>query len=161
MASPSPKALATGAAAVVAAAAVAMPFIADFEGYRPVGYRDPAPGGYQTVCWGHMQPGVLGKHYTESQCVELLAQDAVRHGLDIDRCIKVAIPTESRAAFTSFAFNAGAAQFCGSTMARKLNAGDLAGACAELSRWTYAGGKQLPGLVKRRTAERKLCEEGL
>jgi hypothetical protein len=32
------------------------------------------------------------------------------------------------------------------------------GACAELSRWTYAGGKQLPGLVRRRAAERQLCE---
>ena len=43
-------------------------------------------------------------------------------------------------------------------LARKTNAGDLAGACAELSRWTYAGGRQLPGLIKRRAAEREMCE---
>jgi GH24 family phage-related lysozyme (muramidase) len=45
--------------------------------------------------------------------------------------------------------------------ARKANAGDMPGACAELSRWTRAGGNELPGLVKRRAAERELCERGL
>ncbi|WP_417283029.1 glycoside hydrolase family protein [Comamonas sp.] len=44
---------------------------------------------------------------------------------------------------------------------RKANAGDIDGACAELIRWTYAGGKQLPGLVKPRAAERQLCEREL
>ena len=56
------------------------------------------------------------------------------------------------------AFNVGNARFCSSTLARKANAGDMAGACAELSRWTYAGGKPLPGLVKRRATERAICE---
>jgi hypothetical protein len=44
----------------------------------------------------------------------------------------------------SFAFNVGDDAFCRSTLVRKANAGDIDGACAELSRWTYAGGKQLP-----------------
>ena len=44
---------------------------------------------------------------------------------------------------------------------RKANAGNIEGACAELSRWTYASGKQLPGLVKCRSAPRQLCEAGL
>jgi lysozyme len=35
------------------------------------------------------------------------------------------------------------------------------GACNELPRWTLAGGKELPGLVKRRAAERDLCLQGL
>ena len=65
------------------------------------------------------------------------------------------------AAFLSFAFNVGNGAFCGSTLTRKANAGDMPGACAELSRWTYAGGKQMPGLVIRRAAERQLCERGL
>ncbi|HTD03821.1 lysozyme [Undibacterium sp.] len=47
------------------------------------------------------------------------------------------------------------------TMVRKLNAGDYAGACNELPRWVYAGGKILPGLVKRRAAEQELCLRGL
>ena len=66
-----------------------------------------------------------------------------------------------KAAFLSFAFNVGAQKFCGSTLVKKANQGDMPGACAELSRWTYAGGRELPGLVKRRAAERALCERGL
>ncbi|WP_370551208.1 lysozyme [Comamonas sp. CMM02] len=63
----------------------------------------------------------------------------------------------------SFGFNVGEGEgaFCKSTLVRKANAGDVQGACAELSRWTYADGKQLPGLVQRRAAERQMCEGGL
>lgn len=156
-----PAQLVTRAAAVVAAAAIAMPVISEYEGKRNTGYTDPAPGKYETICWGHLQPGVLGKTYTDQQCVELLAADAVKHGLDIAPCLPDVLPVETRAAFISFGFNVGAKQFCASSLSKKAMGMDLAGACAELSRWTYAGPKQLPGLVKRRAAERKLCEAGL
>jgi lysozyme len=148
-------------AAVMAAAALAVPFISKWEGWAPVAYRDPAPAGYVTACYGNRTDAVLGRTYTEEDCARLLAQDAIAHGLEIDRCIPANTPFNARAAFTSLAFNIGAAQFCSSTLARKLNAGDVAGACAEISRWTKAGGRVLPGLVSRRTDERKLCEQGL
>lgn len=153
--------LAARAAAVLGAAALATPLIAEFEGYEPRGYADPAPGRFETVCFGHKQAGVLGRRFSDDDCLALLAEDAARHGVEIDRCLTAPLSVETRAAFTAFAFNVGAAQFCGSTLARKANGGDLAGACAELSRWTYAGGKPLPGLVRRRAAERALCEKGL
>ena len=66
-----------------------------------------------------------------------------------------------KAAFLSFAFNVGNGAFCSSTLVRKANTGDMPGACSELSKWVYAGGKQLPGLVKRRAAERAMCERDL
>lgn len=47
---------------------------------------------------------------------------------------------------------------CASTLARKANAGDMPGACAELSKWVFANKAKLPGLVKRRAAEREVCE---
>jgi lysozyme len=147
------------AGAITAAVTLALPIIGSFEGYRPTGYRDPAPAAYETICYGHAEKGVAGKTYTDDHCTALLVQDAIGHGTNIERCISVVVPADSLAAFISFDFNTG--KFCGSTMARKLNAGDLAGACAELSRWSYAGSKQLPGLVRRRAAERKLCEQGL
>jgi lysozyme len=75
--------------------------------------------------------------------------------------VKVPISEEEHAAYLSFAFNVGVNAFCGSTAVRKLNAGDRTGACAELSNWTRSGGKVLPGLVRRRAAERQLCESGL
>lgn len=147
--------------AILAAAAIAVPTIAAFEGYVPVGYLDPAPGRFETICWGHMQKGVLGKRYTEQQCLELLAQDAVKHGLEISPCLPETLPANTHAAFLSFAFNVGSTKFCSSALSRKARAGDLWGACAELSRWTKAGGKELRGLVRRRAAERELCEKGL
>lgn len=149
-----------GLAASLAAASVAIPLISEYEGLVTVAAPDPI--GIPTECWGHTGPEVVvGRQRTEAQCVDILAADAVRHGVAISRCIKTEIPVDTRAAFTSFAFNVGVSRFCGSTMARKVNAGDIAGACAELSKWTYAGGRELKGLVRRRAAERTLCEKGL
>lgn len=145
-------------AAVMAAAALAVPVIAKWEGMSPIAYRDPAPAGYITACYGNRTDAVLGRTYTEQECASLLAKDAITHGLEIDRCIPASTPFNARAAFTSLAFNIGSTQFCGSALARKLNAGDLPGACAEISRWTRAGSKVLPGLVSRRADERALCE---
>ena len=71
------------------------------------------------------------------------------------------LPDNRRAALGSFVYNVGERQFSSSTLLRLLNSGDVLGACAQLSRWVYAGGKQLAGLVNRRAAERELCEVGL
>lgn len=150
-------------AAVLAAAALAVPGIAIHEGYVPVGYPDPGVGvALPTACYGHTGPGVvIGQRYSEEQCASWLAQDAVAHGLDIAACLPEELPTQTRAAFTSFGFNVGSAKFCASTLARKARAGDLRGACDELRRWTFAGGRQLPGLIRRRERERALCLSGL
>jgi lysozyme len=47
--------------------------------------------------------------------------------------------------------------FCHSTLNKKLNSGDYDGACKELLKWDKAGGKVLPGLVKRRQEEYAQC----
>lgn len=60
------------------------------------------------------------------------------------------------AALTDFAYNLGCTRLAGSTLRRKVNAGDIEGAKAELMKWTRGGGKVLPGLVKRRRAESAL-----
>ncbi|MDU2883127.1 MAG: lysozyme, partial [Enterobacter sp.] len=59
-------------------------------------------------------------------------------------------------ALVDFAYNLGVKALEGSTLLKKLNAGDYAGAAAEFPKWNKAGGKVLPGLVKRREAERTL-----
>lgn len=148
------------AAAAVAGALAALPLLDEFEGVVKVGYRDPV--GIVTSCVGHTGPdAILGRKYTDQECAAQLAQDAVKHGLEIAPCLPDHLPAETRAAFTSFAFNVGSAALCKSTLAAKARTGDLKGACAELSRWTRAGGRELPGLVRRRKAERELCERGL
>lgn len=59
-------------------------------------------------------------------------------------------------ALASFAFNVGLGAFEGSTLFKKLKVGDKAGASAQFGRWISAKGKVLPGLLKRRAAERDL-----
>ncbi|HCD1077247.1 TPA: glycoside hydrolase family protein, partial [Proteus mirabilis] len=51
--------------------------------------------------------------------------------------------------------------FARSTLLKKLNAGDGAGACEEIKRWVYAGGKVWRGLVSRREVESALCHGNL
>lgn len=60
------------------------------------------------------------------------------------------------AALTDFAYNLGCTRLAGSTLRRKVNAGDMAGTKAELLKWVRGGGRVLPGLVKRRKAEAAL-----
>lgn len=148
-------------AAVLAAAAVAVPTIAVWEGSKNVGYADRLAGNLPTACFGATKGIVVGKRYTDEQCMAMLAQDAVSHGLEISHCLPDELPVRTRAAFTSFAYNVGTGAFCRSTLSRKARAGDLQGACRELDKWVYAGGKRVQGLANRRKAERQLCESGL
>lgn len=62
----------------------------------------------------------------------------------------------SLAAITSFLFNLGAPRYRASTLRRRVDAEDWPEACAELLKWTRGGGRILPGLVKRRSAEAEL-----
>lgn len=59
-------------------------------------------------------------------------------------------------ALVSFAFNAGLGNLQRSQIRMRANRGDWQGAADALMDWTKGGGKVLPGLVKRREAERAL-----
>lgn len=139
------------------AAVLAVSLVVRWEGTIPKTYRDPV--GILTACTGHTGPELrMGQTFTAAECDEMLAADLVSHARGVQDCITEPMSDGEIAAYVSLAFNIGTGAFCGSTLARKLNAGDHAGACAELSRWTMAQGRVLPGLVKRRAAERQLCE---
>ena len=141
------------------AAALAVPLVMQYEGTIPKTYRDPV--GILTACTGHTGSELrMGQVFTRQQCEDMLFSDLEKHATALD-CVKRPLTDGQKAAFLSFAFNVGNGAFCKSTLVRKASAGDMQGACAELSRWVYAGGKQLPGLVKRRAAEREMCEKGL
>ena len=64
-------------------------------------------------------------------------------------------------AITSFTFNAGCGNLQKSTLARYAQRQRWPEMCAQLKRWTYGGGKELPGLVKRRGDEYRLCMDGV
>lgn len=146
------------AAASAAVLAVATPTIMHFEGKSLVGYHDVA--NIITACYGHTKTAELGKRYTDEQCKQLLEQDLKSHDDGMRACIKTPISTYEHAAYLSFTYNVGVGSFCKSTLVKKLNAGDRAGACAELSRWILADGKVYKGLERRRATEREQCERG-
>ncbi|HAU3215949.1 TPA: lysozyme [Salmonella enterica subsp. enterica] len=126
------------------------------EGVRYKPYRDVV--GIWTVCYGHTGNDIMiGKTYTESQCKALLNKDLNTVARQINPYIKVPIPETTRGALYSFVYNVGAGNFKTSTLLHKINQGDIKGACEQLRRWTYAGGKQWKGLITRREIEREVC----
>ena len=140
------------------ALALAMATVTYFEGYEPTPYVDPV--GIPTVCVGHTGGVEMERVYSEAECAALLKGDLGVAFAAVDKYVRVPLGDATRAALASFAFNVGEGAFRKSTLLRRLNVGEGAPACAELKRWVYAGGRQLPGLVKRRAAEYELCVEG-
>ena len=67
------------------------------------------------------------------------------------------LDTDGRiAALVDFSYNLGLGAYRGSTLRKRVLAGDWPAVRVELSRWVRGGGKVLPGLVKRRAAEAAL-----
>jgi lysozyme len=131
-----------------------------FEGLRTVAYRDPI--GIPTYCFGETlhpsgRPVQLGDKATVDECKDLLASRVVEFGDGVDKCLTRPARPNPKAAYTSLAYNIGVPAFCKSSIARKHNAGDELGACEAILLYNKAGGMTLPGLVKRRGEERKIC----
>lgn len=135
-------------------------FIAKHEGLVLGTYLDPV--GILTSCYGHVDKSLrLGQKFTEDQCLEQLAKDLSKHNSELMRRVKVPLSEQEHAAYLSFVYNVGGGNLRSSTLLRKLNSGDRVGACKELTRWVYARGIKLRGLVKRREQEKELCLSGL
>lgn len=130
--------------------------IAGHEGFRSEAYI-PVEGDVPTIGFGSTAGVQMGDKITVEEGLRRLALDVDDAESTITHCVKVPLAQREYDVYTSFAFNVGEAQFCSSTLVKKLNAGDYSGACAELKRWVYVKGEKIPGLVKRREAEYKAC----
>lgn len=143
-----------------AAAIIAVSFIQPWEGRRYEPYLDV--GGVLTVCDGHTGPDIVaGKIYTDVECDFLTAKDVNTAEVGVNKYLKAPVSDKTKAAFISFAYNAGVPAFGSSTLLRLANAGDVEGACNQLSRWVFVKGVRIKGLVNRRMSERALCLDGL
>lgn len=140
------------AGAVIAAAAA---IGAHFEGVRLHAYHDIA--GIPTICYGHTKGVKDGETATPEQCKAWLEQEMAEANAKVHECIHGTMTLGQEVAFTDAVYNTGPAIVCGSTLQRLANAGDMDGACRQLPRWVYAGGKVVPGLVKRRRTEMQVC----
>lgn len=142
-------------------------FIGSFEGFSATLYDDPA--GHCTIGYGHLvhegpcngsEPAEFRKGITRERAAELLRADAAVAVAEIRRRVTVPLTQTRFDALVSFVYNVGTGAFARSTLLKKLNTSDFAAVPDELQKWVRAGGKTLPGLVRRRRAEGKLFAEG-
>ena len=155
------------AAAVGAASASALLLLipsAAVEGNKNKPYRDV--GGIWTVCAGVTGSRVDPHHlYSAEECRQLNSLTIAEHAERALPCVKVPLSDSQKVGLVLFAYNVGSQKFCGSRLARKLNARDPK-ACAEITgSWYKAGGRDCRiasnnclGVIKRRRLERALCE---
>jgi lysozyme len=137
--------------------------ITHFEGFKSEAYRDA--GGVWTIGFGHTRNVREGDMIGTAEGLRLLMQDVAEAERTINLLTDGAqfiIPPEQYMfdALVSFVFNAGAGNFGKSTLKKKLIAGAYDEAAQEFERWVNGGGRRLPGLVRRRQAEKTLFLTG-
>ena len=128
--------------------------IKSHEGLRTTAYQDPV--GVWTIGYGHTGTAKPGQKITEAQAEQLLRQDVGWAQDAVRKNVKVPLTQGQFDALVSFTFNLGAGALGRSTLLKKLNAGDYAGAQAEFGKFVHAGGRVLPGLVRRRNEEAQM-----
>lgn len=132
--------------------------IKDYEGVRLKAYDDGV--GVWTIGVGHTAGVKRGDEITMAQVDEFLRADLAEAQKAVNTLVTTPLTQGQFDALVSFVFNLGAGAFKGSTLLKKLNAGDYDGAADELLRWNRAGGRVLAGLTKRRISERIMFLEG-
>lgn len=127
----------------------------EFEGCRLKAYRDAV--GVPTIGYGHTGGVRMGTTITMEQALVYLDADITAFESRLAKIPALAELSPNRwDAIVDFSYNLGIGNLAKSTLLRKIKANpDDETIPAEFSRWVYAGGKKLPGLVKRRAWEAK------
>lgn len=133
--------------------------VKSFEGLELTAYQDSV--GVWTIGYGHTAaagpPDVYaGLTISEAEAEAILKRDLGLFEKGVRDLVSVPVNRDQYSALVSFSFNLGLGALAESTLLRKLNSGDIQGAANEFPRWVKAGGRTLPGLVRRRNAERAL-----
>ncbi|MEG0233115.1 MAG: lysozyme [Hafnia sp.] len=130
--------------------------IKEFEGLRLAKYLDAV--GKWTIGYGHLI--LPNENYDQPISLDvanaLLRADLKRTEEGVRNSVTVAINQNQFDALVSFAFNLGVGNLKSSTLLRLLNEGNIFAAADQFLRWNKAGGRELPGLTRRRRAERDL-----
>lgn len=117
----------------------------------------PVPGDVPTLGFGTTEGVKRGDTITPPKAVARALQDVAKFEGAVKQCVHVPLHQFEYDAYISLSYNIGAANFCGSTLVKKLNAGDYAGACKEILRWDKFKGQPLRGLTIRRQGEYRRC----
>jgi lysozyme len=143
--------------------AAALVGIAVHEGYRDEAYI-PVPGDVPTIGFGTTGGVKPGDRTDPVTALQRALTDIEQFEGALKQCVTVPLHQHEYDVFVSFSYNVGSSAFCKSTLVRKLNTGDYAGACDELLRWRFFQGKdcavpanRCSGLWKRRQDEHAAC----
>lgn len=133
--------------------------IKQFEGCRLTAYQDSV--GVWTIGYGWTQPVdgkpvAKGMVITQQKANQLLTEGVAQYEKGVTNLVAVSLNQNQVDALVDFAYNLGVNALKGSTLLKKLNAGDYAGVANEFTKWNKAGGKVMNGLTRRREAERAL-----
>lgn len=130
-------------------------FVKDFEKCRLKAYL-PTPNDVPTIGWGSTGPDIkLGMTWTQEQADARFTADLARFARKVSEAIGDTPTTQGEYdAMVSLAYNIGVAAFTRSTLARQHRDGNKKSAAEQFLRWVRQGSKVLPGLVRRRAAER-------
>ena len=128
--------------------------IKSFEGFRAMPYQDIV--GKWTVGYGHLMVAgdgcVEGSPITMGQATELLRKDLHTAEEAVNAC-GVELEQNEFDALVSFVYNLGVGAFQRSTLLKLIKSGNKLAASGEFPKWSMAGGKEVPGILKRRHAE--------
>jgi lysozyme len=132
--------------------------IQGFEQFRGTAYM-PTPNDVPTIGFGTTEGVKMGDTITLERAQERLVTELdTVYVAAVKKHVKVPLYDYEFGALVSFVYNVGVGNFLKSTLLKKLNAGDYAGAAAEISKWDKQKGKVLKGLTKRRAEERAIFE---
>jgi len=133
--------------------------VAQMEGFKGDAYLDSV--GVPTIGFGSTEGVKMGDKIDPIRALVRLQADAESHASEIRACIgDVPLYQHEWDAYVSLSYNIGSGAFCRSTLLKKLKVMDYAGACREINRWVYAGGKRVKGLENRRASEYSMCVGG-
>lgn len=133
--------------------------IKEYEGFRSAAYRDSV--GVWTIGYGHTAmagpPDVKpGLKISDSEAEEILLRDVELFARGVRQLLTVTLTDQQFSALVSFAYNVGLGNFKTSSVRKAVNTNDLDAVGRRLQLWNKAGGRVLPGLVRRRAAEAAL-----
>ncbi|MCE9566380.1 MAG: lysozyme [Planctomycetes bacterium] len=133
----------------------ALQLIRESEGLRLKAYQDT--GGVWTIGFGHCGKDVRPNSVIDEYTAEiLLSQDVTNAARSVNRLVRVPLNENQFSALCSFVFNLGEGQLRNSKSIAVLNQKRYLEFADRMLLWTKDNGAELPGLVKRRAAERAL-----
>lgn len=147
------------AVAGLAVSIAALGSIATNEGFSPNPYI-PVAGDVPTIGYGQTDGVTMDSEpVTKAEALRTL-RTSVSNDYEkaIKRCVKVPLAQGEFDAYVDLAYNIGGGAFCHSTIVKKLNVSDYAGACRGILAWDKFKGHALRGLTNRRRAEYDTCK---